>query len=154
MPLELFRANVDRAIKGKRGQKVLRELREALLALPEKKLVQNALCVAHLDDDDNWVPGGFCAVGALSRFRRLKAGEPLEKIVEALRQDPEEGDYEYETVAEGRRLGIVECLAFELAYVNDDGLDQWRKEITDEERYARYLAWLDEHIVAGSPEAG
>jgi hypothetical protein len=36
--------NARAALKGKRGRQALRELREALLALPEKRLIDSALC--------------------------------------------------------------------------------------------------------------
>ena len=44
----LWRANVARALRGRRGQAALRDLREALLALPEKRLIEGALCTVGL----------------------------------------------------------------------------------------------------------
>ena len=41
---ELYGANLRRAMRGKRGRKFLADLREALLALPEPKLIGGALC--------------------------------------------------------------------------------------------------------------
>jgi hypothetical protein len=41
---ELWAANVARALAGKRGRRALRELREALNALPEKRLIARAMC--------------------------------------------------------------------------------------------------------------
>jgi hypothetical protein len=38
--------NARVALKGKRGRKLLAELREALLALPERRLIASALCTA------------------------------------------------------------------------------------------------------------
>jgi hypothetical protein len=147
--LELFRANVDRAIKGKRGQKALREMREALLALPEKKLVSGALCVVRRDDDDKPVAAeGFCAIGAFSFAKRLKAGEPMEKILDELAQNPDDDfENEFDTIDEGRRQGLVGVLAWELAWMNDEGLGQWKENLTDEERYSRYLAWVESQIL-------
>lgn len=153
MPIELFRANVDRALKGKRGQRALRELRRALLALPEPKLIKGALCdVTYADDDEDQErpqPAGFCAIGALAFMKRQEKGEELTKILEALRQNPED-DYcenELETIQEGERQGLVNCLAYEFAWTNDEGLNQWREEITPEERFKRMLAWIDERIL-------
>jgi hypothetical protein len=37
--------NARRALKGKRGRKALADLREALLALPEPRLIEGALCI-------------------------------------------------------------------------------------------------------------
>jgi hypothetical protein len=41
---ELYQANLRRAFKGKRGRKFLADLREALLALPEHRLIEGAMC--------------------------------------------------------------------------------------------------------------
>ena len=58
--VNLWTATLNRTINGKRGQKVLRELRDVLLALPEKKLCAEAL---HSEN------GEFCALGALAGGR-------------------------------------------------------------------------------------
>ena len=42
--------NAQLALKGKRGQKALRELREALMALPEKRLIEGAVCTVGADE--------------------------------------------------------------------------------------------------------
>lgn len=47
---DLYQANLRRALKGKRGQKFLRELREALMALPEPKLIEGAMCTVGAAD--------------------------------------------------------------------------------------------------------
>jgi hypothetical protein len=39
-----WQRNARAVLKGKRGRKVLAEIREALLALPEKRLIEGALC--------------------------------------------------------------------------------------------------------------
>lgn len=152
IPYALWRGNVERALKGKRGQQALREMREALLALPEKKLINGALADVTYDDDDKPIPVGFCAVGAFAFFKRVKAGEPVEDVLESLKQIPDDYDNEEGTIDEGRRQGLVNCLAYEFAQVNDDGLDQWRDTITDEERYARYLAWVESQIAPSTSE--
>lgn len=146
IPYALWHANVERALKGKRGQQALREMRDALLALPEKKLIEGALCDVSYDDNDKPVAVGFCAVGALAFFKRVKAGEPIDDVLESLKQIPDDYDNEEKTIDEGRRMGLVNCLAYEFAQVNDDGLDQWRDTITDEERYTRYLAWVESKL--------
>ena len=59
--LNLYRANVERAISGKRGQAFLRELIAALDALPEKKLISESLADAD----------GVCALGSVARSRGI-----------------------------------------------------------------------------------
>lgn len=46
----LWRANVQRALKGRRGQAALRDFRDALMALPEKVLIEGALCTVGIQD--------------------------------------------------------------------------------------------------------
>lgn len=146
MPLALFRGNVERALKGKRGQRALREMREALLALPEKALIEGALCDVAYDENDKPVAIGFCAVGAFAFYKRARAGQPVEEALEALASYPEDED-EQGTIEEGRKRGLVYCLAWELAWMNDEGLGQWQHSLTPEERYAKYLAWVESQIV-------
>ena len=55
---------VRRAIKGKPGQKFLRELEAALVALPEKELIVDNMAKG----------GGVCALGAVALKRKLDAG--------------------------------------------------------------------------------
>lgn len=44
MPAELWEANLRRALSGRRGRRALAELREALMALPEHRLIGGAMC--------------------------------------------------------------------------------------------------------------
>lgn len=62
---ELWRANVRRALAGRKGQAALRDLEAALLALPAPRLIHGHL--AH--------NGEVCAVGALVVHRRTTRGE-------------------------------------------------------------------------------
>lgn len=70
----LWNANIDRAIKGRKGQAVLRDLREALLELPQPKLI-NGYIAAGQD---------VCAVGALVVHRRVSKGEAREQVLQEL----------------------------------------------------------------------
>lgn len=56
-----YRGQVASAIRGKRGQRLLIELRDALDAMPEKKLIANSL------ERD----GEVCALGAVGRARGI-----------------------------------------------------------------------------------
>jgi hypothetical protein len=91
---EFWRANHERALKGKRGRQALRDLRDALLALPEKKLIEGALCTMNaerrladgcISDElaaDLAEKGeGVCAIGAFLWHRKVKAGmDPAEAV--------------------------------------------------------------------------
>lgn len=97
-----WRGAVKQAISGARGQAMLRELVQALDALPEKRLAANSLVTAD---------GDYCALGALGRAR----GMNLAAI------DPEDRG----AVAEA--FGVAEALAAEVMFLNDEGTaDDWK----------------------------
>jgi len=93
-----WRGAVASAIRGERGQKFLREMLDALDALPDKSLTENAL------EHD----GEVCAMGAVG----LKRGVDMSKV------DPEDRH----GVAE--LFGISPALVAEIAYENDES---WRE---------------------------
>lgn len=120
----LYRANVDRAIAGRRGQKFLRELIAALDALPEKKLIAESFAAGE----------GVCALGAVARERGVTNKLP----------DPELYD-EWEI---GERaaavLGIARCMACEIMWENDG---DFRTELeTEEQRWSRVRNWAVQHL--------
>ena len=111
--LNLYRANVARAIAGRRGQKMLRELLLALDEMPVKELI------AH--DLENC--GQVCALGALGVRRKLDMTE----------LDPGEPD----DVAAAFK--IARPLACETVYENDESGPH---NETPPERWIRMRAWV------------
>lgn len=107
-----WRGAVKKAITGKRGQALLREMLMALDAMPAKRLISRDLANE----------GEVCALGAVAAARGLD--------VSAV--DPEDRD----TVA--GVFNIAPALAAEIVYENDE---TWTGE-TPEERYARMRAWV------------
>lgn len=96
-PLELgrWRGAVRSAIRGQRGQRLLRDLVAALDAMPDKRLASGAF-----ERED----GSVCALGAVAQRRGLAvAGLKVEQP---------------RTVA--RVFGIARALALEAMYVNDE----------------------------------
>jgi hypothetical protein len=128
-PLDLgrWRGQVASAIRGKRGQRLLRDLLAALDAMPDKSLI-----VAELETD-----GEVCALGALGRARGMDMSE----------LDPDEP----EDVAAA--FDIAEQLAREIVWVNDECgggkivAGKWQPE-THEERWTRVRAWVAKQIRA------
>lgn len=115
--LNLWRANVERTIAGKRGQVFLRELVQALEAMPEKELIQDSLKEG----------AQVCALGAVG----LKRGMDMQKL------DPTEPDQV------GAAFGISSMLAQEIVYQNDEtGYQQ-----TPTERWARMHKWALEQLI-------
>lgn len=107
-----WRGAVKSAIKGQRGQAFLREMAEALDALPVKRLIKNELESG----------GEVCAIGAVGRARGINMKDV----------DPEDR----ERVA--GLFGIAPALAAEVVSMNDDG---WYED-TPEKRYERMRQWV------------
>ena len=92
-----WRGAVTQAIRGQRGQAMLRELVKALDALPKKHLAAGSLVTAD---------GDYCTLGALGRAR----GMDLAPI------DPDDRE------AVAKAFGVAEALAAEVMYLNDEGV--------------------------------
>jgi hypothetical protein len=116
-----WRGAVASAIRGKRGQAFLGEMRAALDAIPDKRLVANELEVG----------GEVCAIGAVGKVRGLDMTD----------LDPDEP----EEVAQV--FGIPRALASEVVYENDEGA--WRE--TPEQRWQRMRAWIVKHLRPATP---
>jgi len=131
----LWRGAVDRAIAGKRGQALLREMGAALDAMPVKELV-----AGYIVRDSEHV----CALGAVALARHLDVSS----------LDSGDGEAVAET------FGIARALACEIAYENDENAPQhvrnedgsWRRcePETPAERWKRMRAWVAKNL---SPNA-
>lgn len=99
-----WRQAVKRALHGKRGQALLRDLLQALDEMPDKRLYPSNFATAD---------GEFCALGALGRRRGLQ----LDDL-----GDAEDCD----TAVVAQRFGIAPAMAAEIMYLNDEYLvDCW-----------------------------
>jgi hypothetical protein len=115
-----WRGAVASAINGKRGQAFLREMLAAFDALPEKRLIKDAL----VDE-----AGAVCAIGAVAAARGLDVSGV----------DPED----YYAVA--KTFDVARALAQEIEYVNDEDLPYWADEMP-EQRYDRVRRWVESQI--------
>lgn len=116
--VQLWRANVERAIHGRAGQSFFMELLAALDALPHKRLIPHEL----VDGSE------CCALGAVA----LARGMDVTKIDES---EPEE-------VAAA--FGIRAMLAQEITYMNDE----YQRLNTPEERWQRIRNWVVSNLDA------
>lgn len=106
-----WRGAVASSIRGRRGQAFLRELIEALDAMPEKRLIVRELVAG----------GNVCAIGSVG----LRRGLDMSQL------DPEDS----ETIA--KAFGIADPLVREIEWMNDEVFD----EETPEERWQRMRSW-------------
>jgi hypothetical protein len=118
-----WRGAVTSAIRGKRGQALLREMRDALDAMPEKRLITNQIVCEE----------GVCALGAVA----VRRGLDVEDVA------PED------RARVARVFDIAEALAAEIVWMNDEAC--WRPE-TPEERWTRMRAWVEKLIEEGASE--
>lgn len=115
--LNCWRGAVHKAVTGKRGQQFLREMRDALDAMPDKKLIESALVTEERE---------CCAMGAVCLMRGLDVSDV----------DP----YDPEQVA--KVIGIAMALVCEIAYQNDE----WGHP-SPEERWRHMREWVSEQII-------
>lgn len=117
--LTMYRGQVASAIRGKRGQAMLCDLRDALDAMPEKRLIGDFIM-------DN--KGGVCALGALGKHK----GVDMHKL------DASDDD------VRATMFNVSECLIREVEYMNDEAY--FRQ--TPERRWETMRKWVEEQIKA------
>lgn len=147
-----WRAAVNSAMRGKRGQAFLREALAALDAMPDKRLVAGHLVF------DGWQPvwsgdevivggdvltdrygspmpcGSVCLLGAVGQARNLNMSD----------LDPEDMD------AVAPTFGIANAMAREIVYWNDEGGPYGE---TPEARWQRMRRWVSSMIKTETTEA-
>ena len=112
---DLWQANCDRSLKGRKGQRELHVLREALLALPVKSLAYGVL-----ETSD----GEMCAIGVYAKYKGLDLSEL------AIAFDSDEV---------GKIAGMPLLVAWKVMEMNDEYLGR----VTSDERYEKMLAWVE-----------
>ena len=140
---------MELALAGKRGKQALADLKAALEALPEKRLIERALCtvggaekrpeLAELDLDQ---PEGVCAVGAYVWWQKVKQGKDPMQAFEELDTLPDSDGDIWDTVEAGKSAGLARVLAWELAYTNDETYGG----LSPEDRYEKFMAWIDKQL--------
>lgn len=117
-----WRGQVSSSIRGKRGQKMLRDTLAALDAMPKKELIA----------DDLECPNGVCALGALGRSRGIDMSD----------LDP------HDTERVGLVFDIADPLVREVVWMNDEGT--YRDE-TPRQRYERMRSWIISNLHGDLP---
>lgn len=114
----MWRGRVASAMRGKRGQKLLRDCLYALDAMPEKRLIRDEL----VDET-----GEVCLLGAVGRARG---------VADIAQIDPTEHKIL------GERFNVAYCMIKEIEFINDD----YGYQETPEKRYQRVRRWLVDNI--------
>jgi hypothetical protein len=120
------------AIRGQRGQRLLRDLVAGLNALPSPELSAGAL--------EDEATGCCCAFGAVRRYRGA-AAVPLYF-------DPMEEDLDPPHFAEP--FDVAPALAWEVVEVNE-GLSDSNMESARRQRWERVRAWAVRHLAGMEP---
>lgn len=134
-----WRGAVNSAIRGKRGQAFLIELRDALDALPDQKL-----CGHDFQRPD----GACCAIGAVGKARGIDMTD----------MDPE-GATESGQLTE--MFNIANAMVREIEFMNDDDYAWWGQkdgesmdeynDRMDSKRWTRVREWADRKIKSTAP---
>lgn len=129
--LELYRANVQRSIQGRNGQARLRELRDALLALPVKALEADIFAEGTREQPR------VCALGAWAL--QTCGGDPA--AARALVGPRDTDDYAIAAALQPFQWPLP--VVREAIYQNDEGRHD---ATTPAERYAYVLRWVNAAI--------
>jgi len=136
-PPEFWYRAIENAIHGKRGQQFMRDLRDALDAIPTKRLI-----ASELRDSD----GEVCALGSVG----VRRGVDMSKLLRPPECDEEgwEIDWECDVHENSELLGswfnIAPGLAREVMFQNDDG--NYAPVETPEHRWVRMRNWVAEQL--------
>lgn len=124
----LYRGTVARAIRGKRGQRTLHDIRDALDAMPVKRLGANSFQRGDCP----------CTLGALAKHRGVNVSD--------LEPDPDDDWVDNDVI--GDRFDIARSMAAEIMYENDEHLvwGQGQVQETPEQRWQRMRDWVEKNI--------
>lgn len=152
-----WETNVRRTLLGKRGQAFLRDLEQALLVLPEPRLISGWLATPQ---------GDCCALGALAAYHAQKQHPLLQCLgmraavqsvavglgpaswsaysQQALEAGHDDDDPGY-SIDAGEALGLSRTMAERIGLLNDDDL----AHLDPEGRWKQVLAWVRRWIAKG-----
>lgn len=130
--------NLKRHLESPKGQATLKELRQALLDMPEKRLIHGYLAYVRTEGELLEEKEEFCTIGVLAKARGVPISE-LETHVDEYGFD--QFEEEEQTRGIGEKIGLPGCLTIELAFENDGY--PWPQNEKPEERWRRMLRWVN-----------
>lgn len=126
----MWRGAVASAIRGRRGQRLLRDLAEGMDAMPAKCLIRG-----ELEED-----GAVCALGVVGQKRGIDLAE--------LAGNEEADGGNNDKIAEA--FDVAHVLACEVQYINDEGAyDKYKRpenRETPAQRWERVRKWVAENL--------
>lgn len=132
--------NVRTTFRGKRGQTMLAELEEALVAMPEHRLIFGDIVRPTLrcinDEGDLETVVEACAIGAFALHKGIT-------VVDIQRLYSPDDD---STAELGKLCGMSYTMAWRIGQENDD----WPK-LTPEQRWEHIVKWVHEQRVFANP---
>lgn len=133
--MAMWRGAVASAIRGKRGQRLLRDLAEGMDAMPTKCLIKG-----ELEED-----GAVCALGVVGQKRGIDLAE--------LAGNEEADGGNNDKIAEA--FDVALALACEVQYINDEAGPpvrmygrNWSDGESPAERWERVRKWVAENLKA------
>ena len=123
-----WRGQVASAIRGKRGQRLIKDLVTALEALPVKELASHDIINSE---------GCPCGLGAALQHRGIIPKEIKRVSVGS----DDDYDYDYVSGVLSEALDIAPQLAREIMFINDD---DWHSD--DAGRYRAVLSWAKDNL--------
>ena len=129
-----WKARMNAVLRGKPAQPFFRELEQALLAMPERRLIEGALVEE----------GQVCALGQLLAHRQVQAGVSREQALATLEKEFPWGDDPHSNAdAAARETGMTVSLAELIQWMNDEEVGSG---VTPERRWQAMLDWTRAQI--------
>lgn len=122
----------------KRGQAILRDLEAALLALPEKRLVEDTFWDTEFIEEAESVRLNACVLGAYARYKGLKATEL--SGLNPFWDEPIDANETADAISQMTPMTFT--MAWNLVEQNDEYFGNY----TPEQRYDAMLDWIRSHL--------
>ena len=128
----MWLGTVQSVLNGRPAQIHFKELETALLAMPEKRLIEGVLSDGK----------ATCAIGEMAVRRRVLAGEQRQDVLAAIAEHPDDS-FDFETAEFAKQqLGMSFTLGWLISEANDETFGGQ----SPESRWDSMLRWARRHI--------
>jgi hypothetical protein len=141
LPAVFLKVDLHRRLTSGRGQRILRDVLDGLVMMPQWRLVDGWIARPAEEED---ALGDVCAVGAYAAWQRVKAGESWAEAIDVLAERwGGEQDDAWATELLGRKAGLAKAVAIELSWLNDEQFS----DMTPEDRWHAMVGWVWQQII-------